>query len=276
VRAAGGTDSPLRQAGEHDGAAAGEEDQGSGGASGSMKRSRRSSATKAGGKCGTGRKAVDARDTEGSEEEADAEEDERPRGRKGTYSKKAPPPQTSAASAEGEADQTTPKPDPDADVPSSSRPAAVIVPAAGKSPPQQVTPAGVFAESARRIHVCSACADSPQAQAALRVCLRVDVLDLPPRRETVGVGPQDVDPWVTCEHVDSRHALLRLCQRFDYQFDSLRRAKYSTVQLLRHLLHRTTVGDPELAFRVRVKREMLVAATRSEAGKAQDAEQATE
>ncbi|KAJ3692449.1 hypothetical protein LUZ60_012799 [Juncus effusus] len=46
----------------------------------------------------------------------------------------------------------------------------------------------------------------------------------------------DPDPLIHCSFLDSRIDLLRLCQTRSYQFDSLRRAKHSTMMIL-HGLH---------------------------------------
>ena len=40
---------------------------------------------------------------------------------------------------------------------------------------------------------------------------------------------------LSCPLLDSRHTFLEMCQFWHYQFDSLRRAKHSTVMLLYHL-----------------------------------------
>ena len=45
----------------------------------------------------------------------------------------------------------------------------------------------------------------------------------------------DPDPLVKCAFVDSRHTFLEMCQFRHYQFDSLRRAKHSSLMLLYHL-----------------------------------------
>lgn len=47
----------------------------------------------------------------------------------------------------------------------------------------------------------------------------------------------DPDPIVRSPATDSRHTFLELCQFRHYQFDSLRRAKYSSLMLLFHLQH---------------------------------------
>ena len=45
----------------------------------------------------------------------------------------------------------------------------------------------------------------------------------------------DPDPLIRCAFVDSRHTFLEMCQFRHYQFDSLRRAKHSSLMLLYHL-----------------------------------------
>jgi hypothetical protein len=45
----------------------------------------------------------------------------------------------------------------------------------------------------------------------------------------------DPDPLMKCAFVDSRHTFLEMCQFRHYQFDSLRRAKHSSLMLLYHL-----------------------------------------
>lgn len=105
------------------------------------------------------------------------------------------------------------------------------------------TPLQVFARSAQRAYVCGRCrAEETEVVETLAAGASQRVIRLPARPQFVGIGEWDCDPEVACEHVDTRHALLRLCQRFDYQFDSLRRAKYSSLQLLRHLLLRTNTA----------------------------------
>lgn len=47
----------------------------------------------------------------------------------------------------------------------------------------------------------------------------------------------DPDPSIQSPVTDSRHTFLELCQFRHYQFDSLRRAKYSSLMLLHHLQH---------------------------------------
>ena len=47
----------------------------------------------------------------------------------------------------------------------------------------------------------------------------------------------DPDPFIRSPVTDSRHTFLELCQFRHYQFDSLRRAKYSSLMLLYHLQH---------------------------------------
>ena len=45
----------------------------------------------------------------------------------------------------------------------------------------------------------------------------------------------DPDPLLKCAFVDSRHTFLEMCQFRHYQFDTLRRAKHSSLMLLYHL-----------------------------------------
>lgn len=105
------------------------------------------------------------------------------------------------------------------------------------------TPLQVFARSAQRAFVCGRCrVEEAEVVETLSAGAAQRTIRLPARPQFVGIGEWDCDPEVACEHVDTRHALLRLCQRFDYQFDSLRRAKYSSLQLLRHLMYRTTAA----------------------------------
>lgn len=47
----------------------------------------------------------------------------------------------------------------------------------------------------------------------------------------------DPDPILSCPVVDSRYTFLEICQLRHYQFDSLRRAKYSSLMMLYHLHH---------------------------------------
>jgi hypothetical protein len=52
----------------------------------------------------------------------------------------------------------------------------------------------------------------------------------------------DPDPLMRSPFVESRHTFLEMCQYRRYQFDSLRRAKYSSLMLLYHLHHPTEPG----------------------------------
>lgn len=45
----------------------------------------------------------------------------------------------------------------------------------------------------------------------------------------------DPDPLIKCAFVDNRHTFLEMCQFRHYQFDTLRRAKHSSLMLLYHL-----------------------------------------
>jgi E1A/CREB-binding protein len=58
-------------------------------------------------------------------------------------------------------------------------------------------------------------------------------------------GPAaDPDPTMECEFFDTRQQFLSLCQGNHYQFDTLRRAKHSSMMVLYHLHN---PGEP--AFR---------------------------
>ena len=48
--------------------------------------------------------------------------------------------------------------------------------------------------------------------------------------------PEDPDPQMSCEFTDSRHVFLKMSEFHHYQFDTLRRAKYSSMMVLHHLL----------------------------------------
>ena len=47
----------------------------------------------------------------------------------------------------------------------------------------------------------------------------------------------DPDASLACEFVDSRHVFLKTCEYHHYQFDTLRRAKHSTMMVLHHVQH---------------------------------------
>lgn len=55
--------------------------------------------------------------------------------------------------------------------------------------------------------------------------------------EHVKPDTSDPDSSLYCPFIDSRQTFLEMCQFRHYQFDSLRRAKYSSVMLLYHLLY---------------------------------------
>ena len=57
------------------------------------------------------------------------------------------------------------------------------------------------------------------------------------RREQVAALPdtKDADPDMECEFFDTRQAFLSMCQGNKYQFDTLRRAKHSSMMVLFHL-----------------------------------------
>jgi hypothetical protein len=55
--------------------------------------------------------------------------------------------------------------------------------------------------------------------------------------EHIKPDTSDPDSSLYCPFIDSRQTFLEMCQFRHYQFDSLRRAKYSSVMLLYHLLY---------------------------------------
>jgi hypothetical protein len=46
----------------------------------------------------------------------------------------------------------------------------------------------------------------------------------------------DPDPPMSCEFTDSRHVFLKMSEFHHYQYDTLRRAKHSSMMVLHHLL----------------------------------------
>lgn len=59
--------------------------------------------------------------------------------------------------------------------------------------------------------------------------------DLVRKRAPPLVDTADPDPEIPCEFFDSRQSFLHLCQGNHYQFDTLRRAKHSSMMVLYHL-----------------------------------------
>jgi hypothetical protein len=55
--------------------------------------------------------------------------------------------------------------------------------------------------------------------------------------EHIKPDTSDPDSSIYCPFIDSRQTFLEMCQFRHYQFDSLRRAKYSSVMLLYHLMY---------------------------------------
>jgi len=55
--------------------------------------------------------------------------------------------------------------------------------------------------------------------------------------ECLRTDTSDPDELMNCPFLDSRQTFLEMCQYRHYQFDSLRRAKYSSLMLLHHMLY---------------------------------------
>ena len=65
-----------------------------------------------------------------------------------------------------------------------------------------------------------------------------DTSDAEVARVIVAIHNSDViedEKSITCDFFDSRHGFLRMCQGNNYQFDTLRRAKHSSMMILWHL-----------------------------------------
>ena len=80
---------------------------------------------------------------------------------------------------------------------------------------------------------------SPRVGGAVgRVGESSDTSDAEVARVIVAIHNSDViedEKTITCDFFDSRHGFLRMCQGNNYQFDTLRRAKHSSMMILWHL-----------------------------------------
>ncbi|KAH9307668.1 hypothetical protein KI387_035579, partial [Taxus chinensis] len=72
----------------------------------------------------------------------------------------------------------------------------------------------------------------PKNSREKHILFPIEVTDVP-------ADTKDNDDIMECEFFDSRHAFLSFCRENHYQFDTLRRAKHSSMMLLYHLHNRT-------------------------------------
>ena len=72
--------------------------------------------------------------------------------------------------------------------------------------------------------------EPPEAQAS-----DIEFYNTPRIGDGVSIEDPDAGTLLSCSLLDSRHTFLEMCQFWHYQFDSLRRAKHSSIMLLYHL-----------------------------------------
>mmetsp|Transcript_2905 Transcript_2905/g.8784 ORF Transcript_2905/g.8784 Transcript_2905/m.8784 type:complete len:222 (+) Transcript_2905:554-1219(+) len=75
----------------------------------------------------------------------------------------------------------------------------------------------------------------PEEETAEALASDVEFYSSPRFGDGLQIEDPDAGTLISCSLLDSRHTFLEMCQFWHYQFDSLRRAKHSSIMLLYHL-----------------------------------------